>query len=101
MATRRVGKRDAPSERSSVQWVKRELARANEKIPNTIETILVRPQEFATRIRAARGKGRNPARLVRCLDDVEADLARFGIRMGAYFRALRQEAHRALNEKTK
>ena len=97
VATRRR-KDGTTSKRSAVQWVRHELVRANEKIPTTIETILVRPQEFAERIRAARSKGRSVARLIRCLDDVETSLSRYGIEMGPYFLALRREARRALRD---
>lgn len=97
MATRRKNG-TAAGRRSAVQWVRHELVRANEKIPSTIETILVRPQEFAERIRAARRKGRRVTRLIRCLDDVESSLHRYGIDMGPYFDALRQEARRALRD---
>ena len=83
---------------SAVQRARHELFRANEKVPRTLATILVQPREFAARIRAARSKGRNPLRLLRCLDDVERELLRFGIRMAPYFRALRRDAARAMDE---
>jgi hypothetical protein len=64
-----------------------------------MQTVLIGPDEFATRIRRSMRAGRNPHRLVRCLDQIEDALERRGIRMRSYFTALRRHADRVMREK--
>src|SRR4051812_7153425 len=78
---------------------RRSILRVNQLVPRTITSVLMKPQEFANRIRKVRAKGYDPRRLVRCLDAVEKELLRFGIRMPVYFKALRREARRVMREK--
>ena len=78
---------------------RRSLLRANQLLPLTITSVLIKPQEFANRIRRVRAKGYDPRRLIRCLDAVEKELVRYGIRMPVYFKALRRVARRVMREK--
>src|SRR5437016_12519963 len=78
---------------------RRSILRVNQLLPRTITSVLMKPQEFARRIKRARSKGYDPRRLVRCLEAVEKELERFGIRMPVYFKALRREARRVTREK--
>jgi hypothetical protein len=59
-----------------------------------LSVLLVQPQEFADRIRENIRLRRNPRRLLRCIDDLEAALRHRGIEMRAYFAALRREVSR-------
>ena len=77
---------------------RRSLLRADQ-VPRTITSVLIKPQEFANRIRRVRAKGYDPRRLIRCLDAVEKELVRYGIRMPVYFKALRRVARRVMREK--
>ena len=61
-----------------------------------LQQMMVRPDEIAVRIRRALKEGRNPSRLLRCIDQLEIALGHRGIRMPRYFSSLRQEAARAL-----
>jgi hypothetical protein len=56
---------------------------------------MVRPEEFAERIRRSLKRGSNPRRLLKCVDDLEAALGTRGVNMTAYFASLRREAARA------
>jgi len=78
---------------------RRSILRVNQLLPRTITSVLMKPQEFANRIRRVRSKGYDPRRLIRCLDAVEKELQRFGIKMPVYFKALRREARRVMREK--
>jgi hypothetical protein len=82
--------------KSAVQKTREDIARANESLPRAIANLLLDPREFAERVRVARREGRNPQRLIDCLDDIEQELERRGITMTLYFEALRKEARRAL-----
>lgn len=63
-----------------------------------MQAVLVGPAEFGARIRRSMRSGRNPQRLVRCLDQIEEALERRGIRMRPYFMALRRHADRVMRE---
>ena len=71
------------------------IARVNRPIAPLLGQLLVKPEEFAARIRENIAAGRNPRRLLRCIDDLEAALKHRGIEMRAYFAALRRELFRA------
>ena len=71
------------------------MQRANRSLAPLLSVVLVQPQEFADRIRENIRLRRNPRRLLRCIDDLEAALLHRGIEMRAYFAALRRELIRA------
>jgi hypothetical protein len=71
------------------------IQRSNRSLPRLLNMLLVRPEEFAERIRTSLKRGGNPRRLIKCVDDLEATLTARGIRMGPYFTSLRREAARA------
>jgi hypothetical protein len=83
-----------------VEEARRLVQRANRQIAPLLSVLLVRPQEFADRIRENIRLRRNPRRLLKCIDDLEAALAHRGIEMRAYFAALRREVTRNSNGHT-
>lgn len=70
------------------------IQRANRKVAPLLSVLMVRPAEFADRIRSNLRLGRNPRRLLKCIDDLEEALRHRGIEMRAYFEALRREVFR-------
>jgi hypothetical protein len=84
---------------SAVQKTHETIHRVNRPVAGLIETVLVSPQEFSQRIRDMIHRHRSPQRAIRCLDLIEADLARRGITMRSYFAALRKSAARAVRAK--
>jgi hypothetical protein len=70
------------------------IARANRKVAPLLGILMVRPHEFAERMRHNAALGRNPRRLLKCIDDVEEALRNRGIEMRSYFEALRREVFR-------
>jgi hypothetical protein len=76
--------------------IRREVQRSNRPIKSLLEQLMVRPDEIAKRIRDSLKAGRNPRRMLKCMDDLETALAHRGIRMPTYFASLRREAGRAL-----
>lgn len=83
-----------PEETPKVEEARRLVKRANRPIAPLLSVLLVQPQEFADRIRENIRLRRNPRRLLRCIDDLEAALLHRGIEMRAYFAALRRELTR-------
>ena len=73
---------------------RRHVQRANRHIAPLLGVLLVQPQEFAERIRNNIRLGRNPRRLLDCIDDLEEALGHRGIEMHVYFAALRREVRR-------
>jgi hypothetical protein len=70
------------------------IVRANRKVAPLLGILMVRPHEFGERIRKNAELGRNPRRLLKCIDDVEEALRHRGIEMHSYFEALRREVFR-------
>lgn len=79
-----------------VQKTRHDIRRVNEAVPGLVDMVLVSPLEFARRVRNLIRNGQDPHRLLRCLDDVEHDLLRRGIRMRPYFASLRSAARRVI-----
>ena len=71
------------------------IQRSNRPITPLLNMLMVQPQEFARRIRENLAAGRSPRRLLKCVDDVELALRHRGIKMPAYFAAIRRAAARA------
>ena len=72
------------------------VQRSNRPLPGLLGILLVHPEEFAHRIRKSLHLGRNPRRLLKCVDDLELALSHRGVRMKPYFAALRREAEREM-----
>ena len=72
------------------------IQRSNRPIAPMLGMLMVQPQEFARRIRESLAAGKNPRRLLKCVDDAEIALRHRGIKMVAYFSALRREGKRAM-----
>ena len=70
------------------------IRRANRSVGPLLAVLMVAPEEFAGRIRRSVRAGRNPRRLLKCVDDVEQALSSRGIHMRSYFAALRRELQR-------
>jgi len=83
-----------PEEIPKAQETRRLVERANRGMAPLLRVLLVQPQEFADRIRENIRLRRNPRRLRRCIDDLEAALLHRGIEMRPYFAALRRELAR-------
>jgi hypothetical protein len=83
-----------PEDTPKVEAGRRLVQRVNRSIAPLLSLLLVQPQEFADRIRENIRLRRNPRRLLRCIDDLEAALRHRGIEMRAYFAALRREVSR-------
>jgi len=84
-----------PEQTPKVEAARRLVQRANRPIASLLSVLLVQPQEFADRIRENIRLRRNPRRLLRCVDDLEAALLHRGIEMRPYFAALRREVTRS------
>ena len=86
-----------PDETPKAEEARRLVQRATRPIAPLLGVLLVQPQEFADRIRENMRLRRNPRRLLRCIDDLEAALRHRGVEMRAYFAALRRELERYTN----
>ena len=89
-----------PEEIPKAEEARRLVQRANRPVAPLLGVLLVQPQEFADRIRENIRLRRNPRRLLKCIDDLEAALRHRGIEMRAYFAALRREVTRYVNGET-
>lgn len=89
-----------PEETPKTEEARRLVQRATRPIAPLLAVLLVQPQEFADRIRQNMRLRRNPRRLLKCIDDLEAALRHRGIEMRAYFAALRRELARYANGHT-
>ena len=83
-----------PEQTPKAEEARHLVQRVNRPIAPLLSILLVQPQEFAARIRNNMRLGRNPRRLLACIDDMEQALAHRGIEMRAYFAALRREVMR-------
>jgi len=84
-----------PDETPKADEARRLVQRVNRPIAPLLSVLLVQPQEFAERIRNSMRLGRNPRRLLDCIDDLEKALSHRGVEMHAYFAALRREVRRS------
>lgn len=89
-----------PPEIPKTEVARRLVQRADHSLAPLLSVLLVQPQEFADRIRENIRLRKNPRRLLRCIDDLEAALLHRGIDMRAYFAALRRELARAIAGQT-
>ncbi|MFN2570351.1 MAG: hypothetical protein ABR537_01880 [Gemmatimonadales bacterium] len=83
-----------PENIPKVEAARELVQRATRPIAPLLGILLVQPQEFAERIRENIRLRRNPRRLLKCIEDLEAALRHRGIEMRAYFAALRRELAR-------
>jgi hypothetical protein len=78
--------------------VRAAVRRANKGVAPLLTLLLVQPEEFAGRIRRSIRAGHPPRRLLKCINDCEQALSTRGLRMRAYFAALRNELRRFSGE---
>lgn len=89
-----------PEETPKVDDARKLVQRATRPLAPLLSVLLVRPQEFADRIRENIRLRRNPRRLLDCIDDLEEALAHRGVEMRAYFAGLRRAVTRYANGHT-